>query len=285
MADYVRRNHLALIALFFAVAGIPAAYAIGKNTIGSKQLKPAAVRTSDLADNSVTSPKVANGSLLGEDFAPGQLQRGATGPAGPQGTTGPQGPANPSAETLDGLDSTDFLRSNAQFGGDVSGSSSALEIGANKVGTAEVANDSLGKSDIAEEALGLAAGRTVYAETEGPGSGFTHNVPDRYQLSVSCPAAPGAAPTITFTNLSGVAMNLFVENVSANTVAYQQLTDSGGGSVNSISGATGTAPSATRVVYGYEYADGDGLHFGKVILDRVDRGSDCHAQVQAFLSD
>ena len=44
----------------------------------------------------MTSPKVANGALLGEDFAAGQLPsgpKGATGPEGPRGATGSTGAA------------------------------------------------------------------------------------------------------------------------------------------------------------------------------------------------
>ncbi len=70
---------IALLALFVALSG--SAYAIGKKTVGTKQLKP----------NAVTSPKVKNASLLGKDFAPGQLP---VGPQGPQGAPGQPGTAS-----------------------------------------------------------------------------------------------------------------------------------------------------------------------------------------------
>lgn len=79
---------IALVALFVALGGT--ALALTKNTVGSKQLKPGAVKAPDLAKNAVTSQKVKNGSLQSGDFAPGQLPAGAQGPAGP---TGPQGAA------------------------------------------------------------------------------------------------------------------------------------------------------------------------------------------------
>lgn len=53
------------------------------------------MKAPDLANNAVTSPKVANGSLLGEDFATGQLQQGPAGPQGEPGPQGSQGPAGP----------------------------------------------------------------------------------------------------------------------------------------------------------------------------------------------
>ena len=72
-----------------------------RNTVGSKQLKRNAVRSS----------KVADGSLLARDFKAGQLPQakqpaaGAQGPQGPQGAAGPQGeqgatgPAGPAGPT------------------------------------------------------------------------------------------------------------------------------------------------------------------------------------------
>lgn len=94
--------------LAFLVLGGGGAYAagqmLGKNTVGTKQLKRGAV----------TSAKVRNHSLRADDFAAGQLQagprgaegkrgpegkRGATGARGPdgaRGATGPSGPQGPS---------------------------------------------------------------------------------------------------------------------------------------------------------------------------------------------
>jgi hypothetical protein len=67
--------------------------ALSKNTVGSKQLKPSAVKTADIHKDAVNSTKVANGSLLGEDFAAGQLPQGLEGPQGPQGVEGLPGTA------------------------------------------------------------------------------------------------------------------------------------------------------------------------------------------------
>jgi hypothetical protein len=48
-----------------------------------------------LPRNSVTTVQVKDRSLLARDFKPGQLPRGAPGPAGAAGPAGPQGPAGP----------------------------------------------------------------------------------------------------------------------------------------------------------------------------------------------
>jgi hypothetical protein len=63
---------VALIALFAALSG--SAYAaLGKNSVGSRQLKSKAVTTGKIANNAITSVKVAKGSLTGEDINVGAL--------------------------------------------------------------------------------------------------------------------------------------------------------------------------------------------------------------------
>jgi hypothetical protein len=69
-------NVIATLALFLALGG-GAAYAasLGKNTVGTKQLKK----------NAVTGAKVKDGSLSAGDFIAGQLPAGERGPQGPRG--------------------------------------------------------------------------------------------------------------------------------------------------------------------------------------------------------
>jgi len=63
---------VAIIALIAALSG--SAYAaLGKNSVGSRQLKAQAVTTGKLANNAVNGRKVANASLSGEDINLGAL--------------------------------------------------------------------------------------------------------------------------------------------------------------------------------------------------------------------
>jgi hypothetical protein len=72
---------IAVLALIISTAG--GAYAVGKNSIGTKQLKNNAVtsgkirsstiQSSDIKSDTVTSSDVRNGSLTAGDFAPGVL--------------------------------------------------------------------------------------------------------------------------------------------------------------------------------------------------------------------
>jgi hypothetical protein len=100
LASYVRRNDLALLALVVAVIGIPTAWALGRNTVGPRQLKAGAVRTKKIADDAVTSPKVADHSLLGKDFAAGELPAGERGPQGEPGPPGQTGQPGPTASSF-----------------------------------------------------------------------------------------------------------------------------------------------------------------------------------------
>jgi hypothetical protein len=79
--QYVRRHHLALLALFVALGGTSVA---ATNAL--------------LPRNSVASPQVVNGSLLRADLAKETIKalkgnRGPRGLEGPKGATGVQGPA------------------------------------------------------------------------------------------------------------------------------------------------------------------------------------------------
>ena len=74
---YIRQNHLALIALVVAVVGVPTAWAVARNSIGSPQIKKNAVKNSDLADNSVGSREVIANSLKGSDIRESSLSLAA----------------------------------------------------------------------------------------------------------------------------------------------------------------------------------------------------------------
>jgi hypothetical protein len=103
ISRYIRRHHIALLALFVALGGTSyAAVSLPKASVGTDQLKArsvstiklapgavsakrlqdGAVATSKLQDGAVNSEKVRDGSLLRSDFASGQLPSGAEGPAG-----------------------------------------------------------------------------------------------------------------------------------------------------------------------------------------------------------
>ena len=95
-------NVTSLMALTVALGGTAyAGAALTRNSVGSAQLKPAAVATSDLRNNSVTSGKVRNGTLrLGDIRSADRVSlRGPVGPTGARGATGATGPQGPAGAT------------------------------------------------------------------------------------------------------------------------------------------------------------------------------------------
>ena len=89
---YLRRNHLALLALFFALGG--SAYAAGtallpKNSVGSRQVINRSLQTADLSKKAQRALKGRRG-LPGLQGAPGAP--GAKGDKGDPGQPGPPGP-------------------------------------------------------------------------------------------------------------------------------------------------------------------------------------------------
>ena len=86
-------NVISVVALCIALGGTSyAALTLPRNSVGSKQIKSGAVKSSD----------VKNSSLRLRDFKRGEVPAGATGPAGalgPKGDAGPQG-----ARGADGAD-------------------------------------------------------------------------------------------------------------------------------------------------------------------------------------
>jgi hypothetical protein len=88
---------VACLALLVALGGtgMAAATQLARNSVGTLQLKDAAVSNAKIKNNAVNSTKVAARSLLRSDFAPGQLPAGPVGPQGPAGPAGAAGAAGP----------------------------------------------------------------------------------------------------------------------------------------------------------------------------------------------
>jgi len=89
LAQYARRNHLALVALFVALGGgsaYAAANLVPKNSVGSTQVINGSLQTVDLSSRAVTALKGKAGP---------RGPAGAQGQAGPQGSAGANGNAGP----------------------------------------------------------------------------------------------------------------------------------------------------------------------------------------------
>ena len=96
---HLRSNVVAYLALFFALSGT--AYALGTNTVGSKQIKNGTIQVADIS-------KKARVTLRGA--------RGRAGPAGAQGPQGGQGPQG--AQGIPGPTASAFAIENAGAAGE-----------------------------------------------------------------------------------------------------------------------------------------------------------------------
>jgi hypothetical protein len=103
---------VACLALLVALGGTSVAAVsqlVPRNSVGTPQLKRNAVTAQKINPNAVRTGHVLNGSLLAEDFKPGQIPQG---PQGAQGPAGPAGPAGPGARwALVGKDGTILAQS------------------------------------------------------------------------------------------------------------------------------------------------------------------------------
>jgi hypothetical protein len=72
---FLRRNTIALLALFIALSGttFAATNALAPNSVGAKQLKKNAVTTKKIKKNAVTGAKVKNNSITGADVLESSL--------------------------------------------------------------------------------------------------------------------------------------------------------------------------------------------------------------------
>lgn len=94
---------VALIALLCALTGTAFA-ALGKNSVGTRQLKAKSITTGKIANGAVNAAKVANGSLTGADINVGALgtvpKATSADSAGNAGTVGGHAAACPAATVL-----------------------------------------------------------------------------------------------------------------------------------------------------------------------------------------
>jgi len=205
-------NVMSVLALFVALGG--SAYALKKNSVTSKQLKDNGVKNVDLANDAVTSQKVADGSLLDDDFRAGQL---------------PQGPDTPQ-EVLDKLKQVDGPGSGIE-------ADSVAGFGASDLGT-------VGRSTQAPNCLDDQEANQVCASVDltMPRAGRVLVIGDGFAVAAGLNdgIGPGSGSDST-TSVQGTC-SLHVDNASLSRSSSQSLITTG--ATDGLSITTVTAPLA-----------------------------------------
>ena len=132
-------NVVSLISLFVVLGGT--AFALSKNSVGTKQLRKNAVHTSDIAGGAVTTPKLKNNAVTGAKVNESTL-----------GTVPTAAAANP----------------NGPAGGDLDGSYPNPVVGPNKINSANVVDGSLTAGDLGADSVAASEfGPIVKHENQG----------------------------------------------------------------------------------------------------------------------
>jgi hypothetical protein len=182
-------NVVSSFALFLALGGVSyAAVALPKGSVGSAQIKAAAV----------TGAKIKNGQVAARDLAKGvRSSLAKAGTPGAPGGTGPQGPKG---------DKGDVGPATGPAGGDLTGTFPDPVIGAARVTAGKLADGAvvaskLGVISVVESApVGVASGANVDATATCPAgtrllSGGAQPVTYGVDLSTSRPVGSGNNPT------------------------------------------------------------------------------------------
>jgi hypothetical protein len=134
--EHIRHNLWGITAVFIALGGTAAALP-GKNTVDSGDIKKGQVKTRDLANSSVTSPKVADDALTGDDVDESSLRIPAQA-IPEQAIPASLPPSGSAGGDLSGeYPNPEVREAGLATGGDLSGSLDAAAIGTNAIGQAE----------------------------------------------------------------------------------------------------------------------------------------------------
>ena len=210
---FARSHALGLVALFIVLGGT--AWALGRNSVGTKQLKRNAVTTAKIKNGAVTPAKLSAAARSGTRGPAGAT--GPTGATGPQGTTGPQGPG---AVALSFLADENPGASLVQLG-----TAGGFTISADCTGTPLSPDGVVLRLFAQASAVGTAIWRQVFTRF---GSGSTDLLTDQITVSNSGPTeigsvndSDGGDPSRVF--LSGVmgALNGPMVNLTVAMVASE----------------------------------------------------------------
>ena len=111
LLSFLSHNMIALIALFVALGGTAyAATALPAGSVGTKQLKNAAVTSSKIKTNAVNSAKVADNSLTGADLLESSLGQVPSAANAATATNATHADAASNADAVGGVSAADLMQ-------------------------------------------------------------------------------------------------------------------------------------------------------------------------------
>jgi hypothetical protein len=154
---FLRRNTIALLALFIALGGTTyAATALPANSVGPKQLKKNAVTNPKIKNGAVTGAKVADNSIKGADVLESSLGKVPSATSADNATHATSADNATHATSADSATTAGSAAPSGAAGGSLAGTYPSPTIAANTVGSSQITNGSLTGADV-----GIAAGTST----------------------------------------------------------------------------------------------------------------------------
>lgn len=155
-------NVMATIAVFIAMGGTSYA-ALGRNSVGERQIRAKAVGNTELKSRAVSTSKIRPGAITASRLST-SARNTLRGPAGAQGPAGPAGPQGANGITYRAL----IEASGAPVGGNPSGAASSPNPGEYRFGfDRSIAGCALTATLVKVGAVDPPAGRITAAEDAG----------------------------------------------------------------------------------------------------------------------
>jgi hypothetical protein len=261
LSRHVMANAVAYLALFVALGG---------TSFAAVSLKRNSVKGKHLSANSVTAPKVKDGSLQLADFGAGQLpsgpkgDRGADGAGGPKGERGDAGAAGERGGA--GADGDDGADGSPDTAGQVLAKLVQVDGPASDVNA-----DLVDGQDSSVFARGAAA---TFARASSVSQGFTWQTTvapggrgPALRLVFECPSNLASNGSLSVFNESASTINAFVDNGSLDP-GYQRVF------AFDVPYTTATAAGGERLTVQVQGSEG----LATIEFFSVHRATDCHAQ-------
>jgi hypothetical protein len=110
LREHVRTNLVGYIALMVAVAGVPTAWGLARNSVGSQEIEKDAVKAAELAKSAVRSSEAKNDALKGKDVVEASFGRVPSAESAQQADTATNADSAEDADALGGIGPNGYVQ-------------------------------------------------------------------------------------------------------------------------------------------------------------------------------